>query len=45
MGRGTGLAVLGGMKNTRREFLGAAGALAALPLLGAQDPAKTLTPT
>jgi catechol 1,2-dioxygenase len=33
------------MKNTRREFLGAAGALAALPLLGAQDASKTLTPT
>src|ERR1043165_2306650 len=33
------------MRNTRREFLGAAGALAALPLLGAQDASKTLTPT
>jgi protocatechuate 3,4-dioxygenase beta subunit len=33
------------MKNSRREFLGAAGALAALPLLGAQDASKTLAPT
>jgi catechol 1,2-dioxygenase len=33
------------MKNSRREFLGAAGALAVLPLLGAQDAGKVLVPT
>lgn len=33
------------MKNTRREFLGAAGSLAAAALLGAQEGSKALAPT
>ena len=40
-----GLAVPEGMKNNRREFLGAAGILAASALVGAQNEPKTLTPT